>query len=104
MPLRKLSRLCQLERVARWLARKPKEMRVRLARELVSSCRSLNRTIAELDRERSRTPPRLRVDWFAMSSWYDAWADRYGDWSTSFTARDADVPSTSGLPVRLTGH
>src|SRR3954454_5328424 len=36
-----------------------------------------------------------------MSSWYDAWADRYGDWSTSVTgdvpfyvglARDADGP------------
>ena len=32
-----------------------------------------------------------------MSSWYDAWADRYGDWSTSFTARDADVPFYVGL-------
>src|SRR5215207_4896735 len=27
-----------------------------------------------------------------MSSWYDGWADRYRDWSTSFTAGDADVP------------
>ena len=32
-----------------------------------------------------------------MSSWYDAWADRYGDWSTSFTAGDADVPFYVGL-------
>src|SRR5438552_1470426 len=29
-----------------------------------------------------------------MSSWYDAWADRYGDWSTSVTA---DVPFYVGL-------
>src|SRR5665213_3717866 len=29
-----------------------------------------------------------------MSSWYDAWADRYGDWSPSFTA---DVPFYVGL-------
>src|ERR687888_2245675 len=32
-----------------------------------------------------------------MSSWYDSWADRYGDWSTDFTARDADVPFYVGL-------
>src|SRR2546421_12442763 len=29
-----------------------------------------------------------------MSSWYDAWADRYEDWSPSFTA---DVPFYVGL-------
>src|SRR4051794_24429350 len=29
-----------------------------------------------------------------MSSWYDAWADRYGDWSTSCTG---DVPFYIGL-------
>src|ERR1700693_5072544 len=29
-----------------------------------------------------------------MSNWYDAWADRYGDWSTSVTA---DVPFYVGL-------
>ena len=51
VPLRKLSRPSELERVGRWLARQPKEMQVRLARELVSGCRSLNRTIAELDQE-----------------------------------------------------
>jgi transposase len=51
VPLRKLSRPSQLERVGRWLARQPQEMQVRLARELVASCRSLNRTIAELDQE-----------------------------------------------------
>ena len=51
VPLRKLSRPSQLERVSRWLARQPKEMRVRLARELVNSCRGLNRAIAELDQE-----------------------------------------------------
>jgi transposase len=51
VPLRKLSRPSQLERVSRWLVRRPKEMQVRLARELVTSCRSLNRAIAELDQE-----------------------------------------------------
>ena len=54
VPLRKLSRPCQLERVGRWLARQPKEMQARLARELVNSCRSLNRTIAQLDQELER--------------------------------------------------
>src|SRR5438552_9092076 len=29
-----------------------------------------------------------------MSSWYDAWADRYGDWSTGVAA---DVPFYVGL-------
>lgn len=29
-----------------------------------------------------------------MSSWYEAWAHRYGDWSTSVTA---DVPFYVGL-------
>jgi transposase len=40
-----------LERVARWLARREQELQVRLARELVSIIRQLNRAIAELDGE-----------------------------------------------------
>jgi transposase len=51
VPLRMLARSSQLERVSRWLARQGQELQVRLARDLVSSCRSLNRTIAELDQE-----------------------------------------------------
>ena len=46
-----LGRSSHLERVGRWLARRPQELQVRLARELVTSCRQLNRTIAELDQE-----------------------------------------------------
>jgi len=49
VPLRMLSRSSHLERVSRWLARRPRELQVGLARELVSRCRSLNRTIGELD-------------------------------------------------------
>ncbi len=51
VPLRMLGRASHLERVSRWLARQQQEMQVRLARELVSSCRSLNRAITELDQE-----------------------------------------------------
>src|SRR5689334_22147158 len=51
VPLRMLGRSSHLERVSRWLARQEQEMQVRLARELVARCRSLNRTIAELDQE-----------------------------------------------------
>jgi transposase len=51
VPLRMLSRSSHLERVSRWLARQEPEIQVRLARELVARCRSLNRTIAELDLE-----------------------------------------------------
>jgi transposase len=51
VPLRMLSRSSHLERVGRWLGRRQPEVQVRLARELVSTIRSLNRTIAELDRE-----------------------------------------------------
>jgi transposase len=51
VPLRMLGRASHLERVSRWLARREPELQVRLARELVSSCRSLNRVIAELDQE-----------------------------------------------------
>jgi transposase len=51
VPLRMLGRSSHLERVSRWLARQEQELQVRLARELVSNCRSLNRTIAELDEE-----------------------------------------------------
>src|SRR5437870_1654810 len=35
-----------------------------------------------------------------MSSWYDAWADRYGDWSTSVTA---DVPFYIELARKAVG-
>jgi len=51
VPLRMLSRSSHLERVSRWLARQEQELQVRLARELVAHCRSLNRTIRELDQE-----------------------------------------------------
>ncbi len=51
VPLRRLDRPLHLERVSRWLARRDQELQVRLARELVSRCRSLTRTISELDRE-----------------------------------------------------
>jgi transposase len=59
VPLRKLSRPSQLERVGRWLARREQEMQVRLARELVASCRQLNRTIDELDQELERRAAEL---------------------------------------------
>jgi transposase len=51
VPLRMLGRGSHLERVSRWLTRRDQELQVRLARELVSNCRSLNRAIAELDQE-----------------------------------------------------
>jgi transposase len=50
IPLRMLARASHLERLARWLARQPQVLQVRIARDLVSSCRRLNREIAELDR------------------------------------------------------
>jgi transposase len=51
VPLRMLSRSSHLERVSRWLARRPKELQVELARELVRCCRALDRTIGKLDQE-----------------------------------------------------
>jgi transposase len=51
VPPRRLDRPSQLERVGRWLARREQELQVRLSRELVSSIRALNRTIAELEQE-----------------------------------------------------
>jgi transposase len=46
-----LDRAMHLDRVGRWLARRKPEVQVRVARELVVRCRSLTRTILELDRE-----------------------------------------------------
>jgi transposase len=54
VPLGRLDRATQLERVARWLARRDQELQVRLARELVSAIRTLNRAIAQLDDELGR--------------------------------------------------
>jgi transposase len=51
VPLRMLARKSHLERVSRWLARQDLELQVRLARDLVASCRRLDRTIAALDQE-----------------------------------------------------
>jgi transposase len=51
VPARRLDRSTHLERVARWLARREPEVQVRVARELVARCRSLTRTIVELDAE-----------------------------------------------------
>jgi len=51
VPLRMLGRPSHLERVSRWLGRQEQELQVRLARELVTTCRALNRAIAALDQE-----------------------------------------------------
>jgi len=51
VPLRMLARSSHLERVGRWLVRHDQELEVRLARELVARCRTLNREIADLDHE-----------------------------------------------------
>jgi transposase len=51
VPARHLDRPVHLDRVGRWLARQRPEVQVRVARELVLRCRSLTRTIVELDRE-----------------------------------------------------
>src|SRR5215211_6235605 len=59
VPLRMLARKSHLERVSRWLARQEQELQVRLARDLVVSCRSLDRTIAELDHELERRTAEL---------------------------------------------
>lgn len=63
VPLRMLGRPSHLERVSRWLARQEQELQVRLARELVTACRALNRQVAELDQQLEQrvkeTAPRL---------------------------------------------
>jgi transposase len=63
VPLRMLGRSSHLERVSNWLARREPELQVQLARELVSTIRSLNRAVAELDQEleqrASEIAPRL---------------------------------------------
>ncbi len=59
VPLRMLTRRCHLERVGRWLARQAQDLQVRLARELVARCRSLDREIAALDQELERRTAQL---------------------------------------------
>jgi transposase len=51
VPAGALDRTVWLERVSRWLARRPTSVQVRIARDLVGRCRSLTRTIGELDRD-----------------------------------------------------
>jgi transposase len=51
VPAGALDRMVQLDRIGRWLSRRQPEAQVRVARELVGRCRSLTRTILELDRE-----------------------------------------------------
>jgi transposase len=51
VPLRRLDRASQLERVGHWLARRQQDVQVRIARERVNHCRSLTRTIDELNEE-----------------------------------------------------
>ena len=51
VPLRRLDRASHLDRVGHWLASREQELQVRIARELVSTCRALNRAIGELDQE-----------------------------------------------------
>jgi transposase len=63
VPAGALDRALWLERVARWLARRPAEVQVRVARDLVARCRSLTRSITDLEHDRgelsAQTAPRL---------------------------------------------
>ena len=54
-----LDRPVHLDRVGRWLNRRPAEVQVRVARELVARCRSLTKTIVELDHELEQHTARL---------------------------------------------
>jgi transposase len=51
VPARGLDRPLHLDRVGRWLALCEQETQVRIARDLVSRCRTLTRSILELERE-----------------------------------------------------
>ena len=51
VPARRLDRAAQLDRVGRWLARQEQDVQAQIARDLVGRCRSLTRSILELDRE-----------------------------------------------------
>jgi len=51
VPPKALDRPVHLDRVGRWLARRPAAVQVRVARERVVRCRQLTRTLLELDRE-----------------------------------------------------
>jgi transposase len=51
VPLGALDRAVWLDRLSRQLARREQTTQVRIARELIVPCRSLNRSIAELERE-----------------------------------------------------
>jgi hypothetical protein len=60
VPLRMLGRSAHLERVSRWLARRDLELQVRLARELVTACRSLTARSLSSTRNSSNAPRRSR--------------------------------------------
>jgi transposase len=51
VPARRLDRTTHLDRVSRWLARREQDIQARIAGELVTRCRSLTRSIVELDGE-----------------------------------------------------
>jgi transposase len=59
VPARHLDRPAQLDRVSRWLARREPDVHVRIVRELLARCRSLTRSIVELDRELERRTAQL---------------------------------------------
>jgi len=61
VPAGALDRAVQLERVGRFLARREQTVRVRIARELVARCRSLTRSIRELEQELARSGRRGRL-------------------------------------------
>lgn len=51
VPLRRLDRAPHLDRVGRWLTRREQDVQVRIARELVARCRSLTRSIDQLNQQ-----------------------------------------------------
>jgi hypothetical protein len=84
VPLRMLARSAHLERVGRWLARQEQELQVRLARELVAQCRSLNRNRSQ------RALVRIHSD----HDHSDRLLNRWGRPASGQTSIEAAVPSS----------
>jgi transposase len=59
VPARRLDRSAQLDRVSRWLARREQDVQARIAGELITRCRSLTRSIVELNCELERRTAEL---------------------------------------------
>jgi transposase len=97
-PLGALDRAVWLDRLSRQLARREQTTQARIARELIVRCRSLNRSIAELERELQQRTTTIAPRLLALPA-AERSAPRSCSARSARSTASAQTPSSPAMPA-----